>query len=106
MTTAQQRKVLDYIKARRAMKAAELALLELKQPIWLITEAAGGKLEEQNALIYIGESVSYDYPMRVQQQENKLRQLKIIMQKDGRAERVNTPCLMFKDLRNGNSLGN
>jgi len=98
LSTEQRLSLIDYIRAKRLANEANAILEKMKGPALAIVQMAGGVVSLNDAVLREAMSVSYDYPPAIMRQEDKLRQLKKIMQLDGRAQKIEKPCLMFSEM--------
>ena len=101
LSIEQRKNLIAYIKAKRVANDAAVLLEKLKGPALTIVQMAGGVVSLNDAILREAMSVSYEYPPTVLRQEDKLRQTKKIMQLDGRAQKIEKPCLMFSEVRAG-----
>jgi hypothetical protein len=90
-------KLSDYIRAKRVAIEAVDIVEKLKGPALTLVQKAGGIVVLNGAILRDVMSVSYKYPPAIEREEAKLMRLKKIMQLDGRAQKIEKPCLTLSD---------
>jgi hypothetical protein len=99
LSAEQKRSLSDYIRAKRVANEAAAILEKMKGPALAIVQMAGGTVAMNDAILREAISVSYGYPPTLLRQEDKLKQLKKIMQLDGRARKIEKPCLTMSEVQ-------
>lgn len=102
MSSSEIQKLSDFVRLKRVISDAVALYEKQKGPVLSIvqkTEDAQVKIDGMT--LEEGLSVSYEYPSAVLRQEEKLRQLKKLMQNplDGRALRIEKPVLICRDTK-------
>lgn len=97
--TDEQKEVLRaYVKARRAESAAGKIVQKHKDAVLSIARLMGGRVVALQGVMFVGQSISYEYQSSVKKKQAALKTMKDLMQLDGRARQVSKECLMFEDL--------
>jgi len=92
-------KLKDFIRLKRVAIDAIALVEQQKGPILAIVQKGGGEIPLDGMILKEVMSVSYDYPFTILREEEKLRKQKKIMQIDGRALKIEKPCLMCTEAK-------
>ena len=98
-STAEKKRLLAYIKARRTRAECDEFIAQNKGDVFdILGKLPGGNFTQANAMIYQADSVSYQYPAEIIQIEQELAATKKLAQLDGRARKILKGCVKFESL--------